>query len=186
MKNINNFFLKEPAWRELAQWPLHMLPYQVLDWLLEPNSLTLRMKSTFQEPFSVRLMEQGLAKPLLADAQCLQQRPHHVALIREVMLNIDGRPFVFARTTLPRKVAHGLQELTHLGSKPLGEVIFSYPALKRLRLDLAKIDCAQLNPKTQKMLDGQSHIWARRNTYQIDENEFLVSEFFLPALFNKR
>ena len=130
-------------------------------------------------------MGQGLAKPLLADAQCLNQRPYRYALIREVMLNINDQPFVFARTTLPKKVAHSLQELTHLGSKPLGEVIFSYPALKRVRLDLAKIDSTQLNLKTQKLLDGRPHIWARRNTYKINKDVFLVNEFFLPALFNK-
>lgn len=185
MNNINNFFVKEPAWRELSQWPLHTMPQQVVNWLLEPNSLTNRMKNTFHNPFSVCLMGQGLAKPLLADAQCLNQRPYRYALIREVMLNINDQPFVFARTTLPKKVAHSLQELTHLGSKPLGEVIFSYPALKRVRLDLAKIDSTQLNLKTQKLLDGQPHIWARRNTYKINKDVFLVNEFFLPALFNK-
>ncbi|MEW4983373.1 MAG: chorismate lyase [Cycloclasticus sp.] len=183
MKSINNFFVKEPAWRELSQWPLRTMPKHVVDWLLEPNSLTNRIKTTFHKPFSVSLKGQGLAKSFLADAQRLNQPPYRYALTREVELNIGGKPFVFARTTLPRKVAHNLQELTHLGSKPLGEVIFSYPDLKRVRLDLAKIDAAQLNITTRKLLAGQPYIWARRNTYQINKCTFLVSEFFLPALF---
>ena len=159
------------------------MPTQVVDWLLEPNSLTNRMKTTFHQPFSVSLKGQGLAKPFLADAQCLNQAAHRYAITREVELNLGGKPYVFARTTLPRNVAHELQELTHLGSKPLGEVIFSYPDLKRIRLDLAKIDAAQLNITTRKLLAGQPYIWARRNTYQINKCAFLVSEFFLPALF---
>jgi chorismate--pyruvate lyase len=185
LNNINNFFVKEPAWRELSQWPLRTMPKEVVDWLLEPNSLTHRIKSTFSEPFGVSLKGQGLAKPFLADAQELNERPYRYALIREVVLNVGGKPFVFARTSLPKKVAHQLQELTHLGSKPLGEVIFAYPDLKRVRLDLAKIDRTQLNESTQQLLDGQPHIWARRNSYQINKRVFLVSEFFLPALFNE-
>ncbi|HAI95811.1 MAG TPA: hypothetical protein DCL50_00030, partial [Methylococcaceae bacterium] len=59
--------MKEPVWRELKQWPLHSLPSQVSDWLLEPGSLTRRMKESFQAPFGVQLIEQGLAKPTLAD-----------------------------------------------------------------------------------------------------------------------
>jgi chorismate--pyruvate lyase len=184
LKNINNFFLQEPVWRALSRWPIHSMPRQVVDWLLEPNSLTVRMKNTFDEPFSVNVLGQGLAKPLLADARYLNQRPYRYALIREVQLNINNQPFVFARTTLPRKAAHHLQELTHLGDKPLGEVIFSDPRLKRVGLDLAKIGCHQLNLQTQKMLEGQPHIWARRNAYQLNKHVFLVSEFFLPALFN--
>jgi len=34
------------------------------------------------------------------------------------------------------------------------------------------------------MIGDAAYIWARRNTYKINQNEFLVSEFFLPALFN--
>lgn len=185
LNTINNFFVKEPAWRELSQWPLRTMPTQVVNWLLEPNSLTNRMKNTFHEPFGVQVRGQGLAKPYLLDAGCLNQPPYRYTLVREVVLTVSNQPFVFARTTLPAKVAHHLQDLTHLGNKPLGEVIFSYPELKRVRLDLAKISIAQLNQQTQKLLDGQSSIWARRNTYQINKHVFLVSEFFLPALFNK-
>ncbi len=84
---------------------------------------------------------------------------------------------------MPKKVAHDLQELTHLGSKPLGEVIFSYPDLQRVGLDFANIQVSQLSPFIQAMLIGQSHIWARRNTYQINKRSFVVSEFFLPLMF---
>ncbi|PHS72393.1 MAG: 4-hydroxybenzoate synthetase [Cycloclasticus sp.] len=161
------------------------MPHQVVDWLLEPNSLTSRIKFTFAEPFSVRVHEQGLGKPFLSDARCLQQPLQHYSLIREVKLNVGDVTVVFARTTLPRKVAHQLQELTHLGNKPLGEVIFSYPDLRRSGLDLAKIDASQLNDSLCQELDGESHLWARRNRYQINKNHFVVSEFFLPALYKK-
>ncbi|MEO1963085.1 MAG: chorismate lyase [Cycloclasticus sp.] len=183
LNRINHFFIKEPVWREVGRWSLNTMPHHVVDWLLEPYSLTARIKKSFAEPFSVDLKGQGLCKPFLADAQCLQQRTHHCALVREVLLNVGDEAVVFARTTLPKKVAHDLQELTHLGSKPLGEVIFSYPDLQRVGLDFANIQVSQLSPFIQAMLIGQSHIWARRNTYQINKRSFVVSEFFLPLMF---
>ena len=184
MNNINNFFIKEPIWRDVSRWSLRTMPQQIVDWLMEPSSLTLRIKNTFSAPFSVEVKGQGLAKPFLADAQCLGQPPYQHALIREVLLKVDDVSFVFARTTLPRKTAHSLQELTHLGNKPLGEVIFGYPNLKRVGLDFAKVDMRTLNNEIQPLLNGEPHLWARRNTYQINKRVFLVSEFFLPALFN--
>ncbi len=183
LNRINHFFIKEPLWREVGLWPLNAIPRHVVDWLLEPHSLTARIKNTFDGPFSVEVKGQGMCKPFLADAQRLQQRTHHYALVREVLLNVGDNPVVFARTTLPRKVVHDLQELTHLGSKPLGEIIFSYPDLQRVRLDFAKIQVSQLSPLIQAMLIGQSTIWARRNTYRINKRSFVVSEFFLPTMF---
>jgi len=183
LNTINHFFIKTPVWKEAGRWSLNTIPRDVVDWLLEPASLTARIKRTFSSPFSVDVKEQGLAKPFLADAQCLQQQPNRYALIREVLLNVAGSPVVFARTTLPTNVADSLQELTHLGSKPLGEIIFAYPSLRRVRLDFAKVHVSQLSPLMQAQLVGESVIWARRNSYQLNQQNFVVSEFFLPAIF---
>jgi len=181
LNKINNFFVKEPRWREANQWS--SIPQSVTAWMLESHSLTQRIKNTFPAPFSVCLKGQGLAKPFLIDAQRLKQPSQHYAVIREVVLSVGDTPLVFARTTLSRKVAQDLQELTHLGSRPLGEVIFSYPNLSRVRLDFAKIQRSQLSEQAKEMIGDATYIWARRNTYKINQSEFLVSEFFLPALF---
>ena len=134
----------------------------------------------------MRLEGQGLAKPFLADARQLKQRHQCHALIREVLLEVGGKPLVFARSTLSQKTAHALNELTHLGNKPLGEVIFAYPNLQRLSLDIAKIYVNQLKKGLRENLDlnGQNVIWGRRNTYQINQHAFIVNEFFLPAMYN--
>ncbi|ORU91235.1 MAG: 4-hydroxybenzoate synthetase [Cycloclasticus sp. symbiont of Poecilosclerida sp. N] len=161
------------------------MPPRVLDWLTEPYSLTLKIKKTFVQPFNVQLQGQGLSKPFLADSRCLQQHICHHALIRETLLKVGDEAVVFARTTLPRKVARELQELTHLGTKPLGEVIFSYLDLQRVGLDFAKIKVDHLSPLMQQQLVGESYIWARRNTYRVNKQAFIVSEFFLPAIFSK-
>lgn len=183
MKTINHFFLTEPVWRGVEQWRSGEVPERELNWLLEPNSLTQRMKNTFNAPFSVSVEGEQWASPFLADAECLNQSADCPALIREVLLKVDGQAYVFARTTLPKNVADELQELTRLGNKPLGEVIFSYPDLRRTRLDLTTVGVAQLSKAMQAKLVGQTSIWGRRNTYQINKQTFIVSEFFLPVLY---
>lgn len=183
MSHINNFFLKEPVWRVANRCLLGGVPPGLASWLLEPNSLTQRLKNSFSAPFSVRLAGQGLAKPFLADARQLKQRQQCHALIREVRLEVGDKPFVFARSTLSQKTAHALNELTHLGNKPLGEVIFAYPDLQRLSLDIAKINVNQLKKEVRESIGEQNFIWGRRNTYQINQHIFIVSEFFLPAMY---
>lgn len=183
LNKINNFFVKEPVWREANRWLLSSIPPVITAWMLESNSLTYRIKNSFQLPFNVQLQGQGLAKPFLNDAKLLNQQHQCYAFVREVVLRVGHQPIVFARTTLPRQVVKDLQELTHLGRRSLGEVIFSYPNLSRVRLDFAKIQRTQLNNSTKKLIGDVSYIWARRNTYKINQCEFLVSEFFTPALF---
>lgn len=182
---MNNFFIKEPSWRDANRWFLGQVPQNTVDWLLESNSLTQRLRTTFSAPFSVSLMGQTWARPLLNDALCLGQSPDHYALVREVLLNIDNKAVVFARSTLPRSVARQLQKLTGLGSRPLGEVIFAYPDLQRVRLEFAKIPLRDLSPLVQQKMAGHRYIWGRRNSYQIKDGVFLVNEFFLPTLFNE-
>ena len=70
---------------------------------------------------------------------------HRYGLIREVMLHSQGKPLLLARTVIPDetiKVAH--RNLAHLGTRPLGEVIFSYPDLERLTMDLTLVEAEKM------------------------------------------
>ena len=183
LNKINHFFVKEPCWRQADRWFSGAIPRDLANWLLEPSSLTQRLKSTFEAPFSVSLIEQAWSRPLLNDARCLNHAADQYALTREVFLNIGDATAVFARSTLPKEVAFKLQGLTRLGNKPLGEIIFSYPDLQRVKLEFAKVPVSHLSSMLQKKLTGCSYIWGRRNSYQIQGGIFLVSEFFLPNVF---
>jgi len=183
LNKINSFLLQDVCWRDKAQWRLNSIPPQVKNWLLETGSLTLRMKRSFAAPFSVTVKSQGLATPFKHDSMVLQQGYKNYAFIREVTLNIAGQPFVVARTTIPKKSLVKLQKLTQLDNKPLGEVIFAKPGLRRLNLSIACIDKSKLSDSMVLLLGEEQVIWARRNTYEINNTVFLVSEFFLPQIF---
>jgi chorismate--pyruvate lyase len=180
---VNNFFVEEPVWRTVDQCDLNSMSSKVVSWLLESNSLTTRIKKTFKEPFRVDVIGENWAQPFITDMQCLGGAQPAQALIREVVLYVGNRAVVFARTTLPKQVADELQELTRLGNQPLGEVIFSYPDLQRVGLDITEVDLASLNQAMQVQLKAETHVWGRRNTYQIHKRSFLVEEFFFPELY---
>jgi len=185
LNKINNFFVKEPHWRQANTWFLGAVPLGLVGWLRESSSLTQRLKSSFEASFSVNLINQAWSTPLLSDARRLNHPVDQYALIREVFLNIGDTTAVFARSTLPKDAAFKLQGLTRLGNKPLGEIIFCYPDLKRIKLEFAKVPVSQLNSMMQEKLTGYSYVWGRRNSYQIHGSVFLVSEFFLPKLFDQ-
>ena len=183
LSRINHFLIEEPTWLEATQWPASAIPKSALTWLMEPRSLTLRIKKTFKQAFSLKLIEQGWSAPMLSEAQCLSETLNDDMLVREVLLKLGQQTYVFARTTLPKRIVMNVGELTDLGSKPLGEVIFAYPDLKRTKLELAKVAAKQLKKSLIPELSTEEFIWARRNHYQIEETTFLVSEFFLPAIY---
>lgn len=180
---ISNFFVSEPNWVAGDQVQGLFIPAHINDWLKESGSLTLRMKSSLNGDFDVLVEGEGFSSVFSQDADKLQQDPQDETFVREVVLTLSGKPRVFARTTIPLDSLHALEKLTTLGNNPLGEVIFSYPDLKRISLDFARIGAKFLLPRMIIMLGKENAIWARRSVYDIKGHRFIVSEFFLPAMF---
>ena len=129
---------------------------------------------------------EGQSRVFSQDAIQLEIRQNQQAFVREVLLTASGQMLVFARTTVPNGSLVALDSLTKLGRKPLGEVIFNYPDLERLYLHIAKVPREYLSEKMLLLLGEQHHIWARRNTYKIAGQVFLVTEFFLPLVFEEQ
>jgi chorismate--pyruvate lyase len=112
-----------------------------------------------------------------------------VALVREVSLQCGEEPLVVARSIIPASILRGAQRhLASLGSRPLGEVLFSDPKLKRLGLELAVVENAEWLPERFHALDiagSADEIWGRRSLYSVAHGNLLVTEFFLPSLLKR-
>ncbi len=180
---INNFLNSEPEWQLSGTFSKNQPNANIDSWLSEPGSLTRRLKQTFSGDFSVSVQAQGLCRPFSQDASQLGLGQNQETFIREVFLSVSGQTLVFARTTVPDYSLNTLDSLTKLGNKPLGEVIFGYPDLERLYLHIAKVARDCLSADMAQMLGEEHYLWARRNTYKIAGQVFLVSEFFLPVMF---
>ena len=95
---------------------------------------------------------------------------------------------MYARSIIPLKTMNGKhRRLRYLGNRPLGAYLFANPGLRRDRQQLARI--AKKDPLFKIATSDSDQlceqIWGRRSLFIIDDKPLLVSEFFLPALFEK-
>ncbi len=138
--------------------------------------------------FSVRVLDQQWVKPSIDEAKLLNIPFRQTAVLRQVQLLCGKTVCVYARSIIPLKTMRGKhRRLRHLGNRPLGAYLFSNPGLVRSGQQLARI--AKNDPLFEIATSGSDHkceqIWGRRSLFTIDGKPLLVSEFFLPALFEK-
>ncbi|MBK8815850.1 MAG: chorismate lyase [Methylococcaceae bacterium] len=183
MNTKSYLFRREPDWHEHRRGSQHYLPETVQSWAYETGSLTQRLRDYYGNRIAVTLLFHDWRKPYLGESKHLHLRSGRYGLIREVMLHIDGKPLILARTVIPEetiKVAH--RNLAHLGTRPLGEVIFSYPKLERLTMDLSLTQPGIWMQQVKQTAGITLPIWGRRTVYAIHNRPLLVSEFFMPEV----
>jgi chorismate--pyruvate lyase len=186
----NSFlFTQEPHWKKKHPGIKQSLPADVHSWVYEKGSLTRRLRNYYGSSFTVEILFHRWKPAFLSECELLKLPHQQFNLIREVLLHADGKPLILARTILPEQtIKIAKRNLSHLGNRPLGEVIFSYPKLDRSELNTS---CVTQNIWTQALKEKvpiNQDIWGRRTVYAIQKRPMLVSEFFMPGaleLFNK-
>lgn len=180
---LTNSFLfnHEPHWKSyLLQKPCH-LSAKEQSWVYETHSLTQRLRHFYGHTVAVKILFQQWKKPFLSEAHHLSLPYQHYCLIREVLLYTNDKPLILARTILPKKTIQSAKgNLSHLGTRPLGEVIFSYPHLQRLTKDVCCVKTNLWSKALQQQLNIKQSVWGRRTVYTLQQQPLLVSELFLP------
>jgi chorismate--pyruvate lyase len=138
------------------------VPESVLGWLDDEQSLTAKLKQKFDD-FSVNVLSQIQTTPHNNENEMLDFEGQSV--IREVQLLGNHQVVVFARSVIP--VTGDTQAILKIGSKPLGEILFNDPDIKRGQLQITHTGST----------------WGRRSTFTIGTTKLLVSEFFLECLY---
>ena len=165
------------------------LPENLQSWLLDPNSLTARLKSHCQQ-FRVELLGQSVETCQENEAVPLIPKGEQV-LVREVLLFCDDKPQVFARSLLPLSSLTGAEQaLANLGTQSLGQVLFNNPSLERQTIEVAEFDAnssvAALAEKLQLSTQNasmQNKLWGRRSIFVLENKPLMVAEVFLPDAF---
>ncbi|WP_070885835.1 chorismate--pyruvate lyase family protein [Pseudomonas argentinensis] len=165
-----------PAW--LTRDLLPSVPSaSVCDWLFNEQSLTRRLTELSAGGFSVSPLREGWLT--LRDDECaaLDVPPGSLGWVREVYLRGNGQPWVFARSVAARQALQGSGlDLQQLGSRSLGELLFSDQAFTRGELQVCRYPGAWL--PAEALQDG---LWARRSCFRRGPLAVLVAEVFLPA-----
>lgn len=175
----------EPRWQPHTPIARHGAPLELLDWLLDPTSLTSRLRQTCDGWFHVEPVSQLWQRPMLNEAQALGVLPHERCFVREVRLLCDDQPWVYARTVIPvRTLTGSRRRLSRLGKKPLGAVLFADPSMYRSGIEIAPLVPGQplFARATAGLAVRPATIWGRRSAFFLDHKPLLVSEIFLPAI----
>jgi chorismate--pyruvate lyase len=175
--------LHATRWRSHQSWLRADIPVRLCSWLLDPASLTLRLQRLCPGRFRVRVLSQGWGSPRLDEAQVLGMRHGERAVIRQVHLLCGNHPWIYARTIIPATSMRGkLQRLAHLGTRPLGAMLFADPGMQRGVVELANIKPGEalFSDAIRHMSRQPGNIWGRRSVFRMADKPLLVSEIFLP------
>jgi chorismate--pyruvate lyase len=176
----------EPVWRRLGGARPTAVPETAWSWITETGSLTRRVQDACAGQFELRLLRQEWGDALLSELDLLRADRHGRHLIREVELLCDGEPRVFARTVIPARSLIGrAHELSRLGTRPLGAVLFADPSTRRGAVEFARLSPAHgLFAVATAHSTGErpAELWGRRTLYRFADKPLLVNEIFLPVL----
>lgn len=154
------------------------------DWLLDPTSLTARLKAHCQQ-FRVEVLGQKIQACDTAEANEDITAGEQV-LVREVLLYCDEKPQVFARSLLPLASLTGeQQQLAHLGTQSLGQVLFNHPDLVRKKIEIAAFNQQSSVARIAQHLSLKvsKPMWGRRSVFMLNAKPLMVAEVFLPNSF---
>ncbi|MFT5758916.1 MAG: chorismate--pyruvate lyase [Alteromonadaceae bacterium] len=154
----------------------------LLDWLLDPCSLTARFKKHCQH-FRIEVLGQQIQACASSEANEDIKAGEQV-LVREVLIYCDDKPQVFARSLLPLKSLTGEeQQLAHLGNQSLGQVLFNNPELIRKNIEVSSFDAQDSlsDLLISLSLPSSDEIWGRRSVFILHDKPLMVAEIFLPG-----
>lgn len=169
-----------PRWLTAAQ--LHPAPAAcVRDWLFDQGSLTRRLTALSDNAFSVTPLEEGWQTLRADECAALGIPTGSQGWVREVYLRGHGEVWVFARSVAARSVLEGSGlDLHQLGSRSLGELLFSDRAFDRGAIEVARYPAPWLPIDVR-----EERLWGRRSCFSRGELGVLVAEIFLPALWRQ-
>jgi chorismate lyase len=170
----------EPAWKHWRRFDSMQLPPATRHWLLDEGSLTARLQAACGDRLRVRVLRQAWQRPRASERRALGLGAHEIALVREVLLECAGEPWVFARSIMPAATLHGrLRHLRRFGERSLGALLFSSRGLRRDPFEVALVDAAHAVLPAAQAQAGP--VWGRRSVFRVHGRPLLVAEFFLPA-----
>lgn len=176
------FKTSNTRWRRYRVFHKRRIPACNLDWLLEPGSLTQRLIQTCGcRPFRVKVLGENYRYAALDEALALGVPNGTRVVVREVQLLCNETPWVYARSLIPVTSLEGrLRRLKRQGSRSLGATLFADPGLQRGPLEICRVDAGEVPADAESK---NAEIWGRRSIFYVQDRPLLVSEYFLPALF---
>jgi chorismate--pyruvate lyase len=178
-----------------AHWRVAPLPgfsRDQKDWLTRGGSLTAHLRTLGS--VAVRVTREAVAMPWTDEFHALGVECRAPVWVREVVLSVDGTPFVAAHSIAPLAASVGVwQAMRKLRTRPLAELLYSDSSVARSALVSRRITARHpLYRLAERKIGGthpQSHershpqaLVARRSVFERHGAPLMVTECMLPAL----
>jgi chorismate--pyruvate lyase len=160
------------------------------DWLRAPGSLSKRL-AALGKRYEVQVLRQGVTPFRRHERDALGLPRRGCTVVREVILRVDGRPLVWARSSVHQSALAGpWKALKGLGARPLGHLLYDDPRVTRSELQprrLARHGHTRRQMQRQWLaatgeLPSPQMLWSRNSVFRRRGAELRVMELFLPAL----
>jgi chorismate lyase len=174
-----------------AHWrvtPLPALSADQKDWLTRGGSLTAHLRTLGQ--VEVRVTREAVDMPWSDEYAALGLAPRERAWVREIVLVVDGVPFVAAHSATPLVPSRGVwQAMRRLRTRPLAELLYSDSGVARSALVSRRVSArhplfALAACETPANAVPQAFL-ARRSVFERAGAPLLVTECMLPALWSR-
>ncbi len=156
-------------------------------WLRAPGSLSQRLARHGR--FEVEVLRQATAKLRAPERRQLGHPRRGCTLVREVLLKVDGKPLVWARSSLHKTgLAGPWKALKGLGTKPLATLLYADPRVSRSLLQPRKL-AVQGHTRRQMARQWQratgeaaprAMLWSRHSVFHRQGALLRVMELFHP------
>jgi chorismate lyase len=173
-----------------GRWCLHVNGVnptrEMRDWLTDNASLTVKLTARSKH-FRVHRLRQERGLCLADESEIVELARRRNVQEREVLLQCDGRPMVYAHTIVPLTATTAdWPFFSTLGERSLGTTLFGDPRVRQGRLQYARLRAQHpLVRRASTALGGElfaAPLFARRCLYRRRNGVLLVTELFLPAI----
>jgi chorismate--pyruvate lyase len=169
------------AWRA-AQRPVSTFDQK--DWLTRGGSLTAHLRKLGE--VKVRVTREAVDCAWPDECAALRVGPRTRVWVREVVLEVDGVPFVAAHSIAPLAASRSVwQAMRRLSTRPLAELLYADSTVARSVLVSTRL--APRHPLAvlaRRQIDGRAPhaLLARRSVFVRHGAPLMVTECMLPAL----
>jgi chorismate--pyruvate lyase len=176
-----------------ARWrvrPKALLTRAQKDWLARSGSLTRHLGKLGR--VEVRVVREAVDLAWRDEAACLGLTAREPVWVREVVLSVDGVPFVAAHSVAPLPASYGVwRAMRALGTRPLAELLYADPTVSRSPLVSCLLTaraplyrCAQAALASHDRSYAHPRLVARRSIFIRAGAPLMVTECFLPTLWS--
>lgn len=162
-------------WRDQASLT-EVLSEEQHDWLFNEESLTKRLTELSHGQFAVNVLLEEWQLLRKDEYQMLGVAATQLGWVREVLLLGQGEPWVYARSVaMQTDLNNPHYNLTNIGSKSLGSILFSDKSFHRTPLEFVRYPIELLPVDL-----AYSDLLGRRSRFINQHVNIMVQEVFLP------